>query len=186
VVGPRGTPEPDQPVYTCGAGLTGFTVDPYGRLQLCQLSRKNVFDLRENSFDVGWSTFFPALRARTWQTQSLCRTCELIGLCGSCPGAAEMEHGDPEAQVAAFCEIAHERGFAALGEVAGHRRDATCCLGGGRLAEDAQAGGRGHSSCGGCGHAAEREPTALIRELRVAKRPPRGAASRETPPEPMR
>jgi len=154
VVGERPPATPDQPLYSCGAGLTGFTVDPHGALQMCQLSRRHGFDLREKGFQEGWEEFLPTLRARTWQTPSLCRTCDLIGLCGSCPGAAEMEHGDPEAQVAAFCEIAHERAFATLDSVSAHRRDATCCLGG-------KGSGR---------PAAASPPGALIRTLKVVRR----------------
>ncbi len=169
-VRPRLDTGAEQPLYTCGAGLTGFTVDPEGRLQLCQLSRRHSFDLREKSFAEGWNVFFPKLRARTWQTQSACRSCDLIGLCGSCPGAAELEHGDPEATVAAFCEIAHVRAFAALEEVPGHRRDATCCLGTGLLAQDPLAAVRAESGCGGCGHNASKGAAGLIRELRVASR----------------
>ena len=115
-VGPRPA-SPDQPLYTCGAGVTGFTVDPYGALQLCQLSSAQLLrpaggDLRRG---VERSTSRSCARAR-WQTQALCRTCALVGLCGSCPGAAELEHGDPEAVVASFCEIAHARAFATLGD----------------------------------------------------------------------
>ncbi len=110
----------DQPVYTCGAGEMGFTVDPYGQLQLCQLSRRNAFDLRQDSFARGWREFFPALRARSWQSDAVCRRCSLRGVCGNCPGAAEMEHGDPEAREARFCEITHLRAHAVLGDECGH------------------------------------------------------------------
>jgi radical SAM protein with 4Fe4S-binding SPASM domain len=176
VVKPRPDIDEDQPVYTCGAGVTGFTVDPTGALQLCQLSRKHSYDLRDGTFAEGWSSVFPALRARTWQTNAACRRCSLIGLCGNCPGAAELEHGDPEAQVAAFCEITHLRAWAALGEVEGHRRDATCCLGAGNL-EARPAGARVQAGgCGSCGHAPASPEGApapiLIRELRVARRSP--------------
>jgi radical SAM protein with 4Fe4S-binding SPASM domain len=155
VVKPRVDHGEGQPVYTCGAGLTGFTVDPYGKLQLCQLSRRHAYDLREGTFEEGWHGFLPGLRARTWQTEAACRRCSLIGLCGSCPGAAELEHGDAEAQVAAFCEITHLRAWSALGEASGHRQDGSCCLGRGRLA--AQRGG-------------------LIRELKVVPRARRSRA----------
>ncbi|HEY6554536.1 MAG TPA: radical SAM protein, partial [Vicinamibacteria bacterium] len=64
-------------VYSCGAGRIGFTVDPYGRLQLCQLSRRSSFDLRDDTFARGWNEFLPALRARTWQSNSVCRACSL-------------------------------------------------------------------------------------------------------------
>jgi radical SAM protein with 4Fe4S-binding SPASM domain len=114
-------------LYSCGAGQTSFAVSPYGGLSLCLLSRKVSFDLRNDTFARGWSEFLPQLRSHRWQSQSPCRTCGLISLCGSCPAAAELEHGDPETPIARFCEIAHQRAFVVLGKIAGHRRDATCC-----------------------------------------------------------
>lgn len=148
-------------VYTCGAGQVSFTVDPYGRMQMCQLSRKAAFDLAAESFASVWGERFGALRARAWQTDVACRTCSLQPLCGSCPGAAELEHGDPEAQVARFCEIAHLRAAALVGEAGGHRADATCCLGHGSLSALPRA-----SACGGCGHGAAASPLLQIKRRR--------------------
>jgi radical SAM protein with 4Fe4S-binding SPASM domain len=116
-------------LFTCGAGQTAFTVDPSGMLQLCQLARRSGFDLRQGSFAEGWGRPLPHLRARRWTTAGPCRSCSLISLCGSCPGAAELAQGDPESPIARFCEIAHRRAFAAMGAVDGHRADASCCLG---------------------------------------------------------
>ena len=113
-------------VYSCGAGQSSFTVDPYGRLQMCQLSRKSFHDLKGGRFADGWHGLFPVLRARTWQKNEVCRKCSLISLCASCPGAAEMETGDIEGIVPAFCELAHLRAWAVMGEGSGHKRDATC------------------------------------------------------------
>ena len=104
-------------------------MDPYGRLQMCQLSRRSFHDLRAGSFEEGWSSLFPALRARRWQTNAVCRRCSLLPLCGNCPGAAELEHGDVEAVVERFCEITHLQAFGVRDDVPGHRRDASCCLG---------------------------------------------------------
>ncbi len=161
------TPEP---VYTCGAGEIGFTVDPYGRLQLCQLSRRASFDVGSGAFAEGWHEFFPRLRARTWQSDSACRSCTLRPVCGSCPGAAEMEHGDPEARVAQFCEITHLRAWALLGQDSGHRRDGTCCRGGGQLAAETPAGHETQiSSCGGCGQATPAPPARLQIQRRVPR-----------------
>jgi radical SAM protein with 4Fe4S-binding SPASM domain len=120
---------PVDQVYTCGAGEVGFTVDPYGNLQLCQLSRKSQFNVRERSFAEGWDEHVPRMRARQWHTNSVCRRCSLISFCSSCPGAAELENGDPEQLVPQFCEITHERAFALMGDALGHRADASCCLG---------------------------------------------------------
>lgn len=120
---------PDQPLYTCGAGQTSFAIDPSGRLQLCVLARTESFDLREGSFAEGWNEFVPSLRARRWQSASPCRTCSLLSLCGSCPAAAQVESGDPEAPIPRFCQIAHLRAHVALGLASGHLADASCCLG---------------------------------------------------------
>jgi radical SAM protein with 4Fe4S-binding SPASM domain len=137
-------------VYACGAGQIGFTVDPYGQLQLCQLSRRQAYDLRGGSFARGWHEFFPALRARTWQSNAVCRHCDLRPVCGSCPGSAEMETGDIEGLVPQFCEITHLRTYALRGEASGHRRDARCCLGQGGAARVLPAAPGG---CGSCGQA---------------------------------
>ena len=120
---------PDQPLYACGAGETSFTIDPYGRLQLCVLARSGSFDLRKKSFAEGWNEYFPSLRARRWQSASPCRACSLLSLCGSCPAAAQLESGNPEAPIPCFCETAHRRAHAALGPACGHLPDASCCLG---------------------------------------------------------
>jgi radical SAM protein with 4Fe4S-binding SPASM domain len=163
-------------VYTCGAGQSSFTVDPYGRLQMCQLSRRSFHDLKTGSFAQGWRDLFPRLRARTWQTNTVCRHCSLMPLCGSCPGAAEMETGDPESIVPAFCELAHLRAWAAMGQASGHRRDATCCRGQGRLASkpEDEVEARLAGGCGSCGNAA-REPSQPL--LQIERRRPRPSPS---------
>jgi radical SAM protein with 4Fe4S-binding SPASM domain len=156
-------------VYTCGAGQIGFTVDPYGRLQLCQLSRRSSFDLRDDTFARGWREFLPVLRARTWQSNSVCRACSLRSVCGSCPGAAELEHGDIEKAVAAFCEITHRRAHELVAEVPGHVRDATCCLGQGASSDRAPR--TGASACGSCAHGAPAEPALVRLEVRSPPAP---------------
>ena len=163
----------DEQVYSCGAGRNTFTVDPYGSLQLCQLSRRNGYDVKAGTFDQGWNHHLPALRARTWQSNDVCRRCSLISLCASCAGASELEHGDPETIVAHFCEVTHLRTFALSTTVSGHVPDATCCLGAGGKAvtegspgsvrvDPAEASGCGS---GGCGTAM---PTPLIQ---IGRRP---------------
>ena len=149
----------DDHVYSCGAGRNTFTVDPYGSLQLCQLSRRNGFDLRAGTFDEGWNEHFPRLRARTWQSNDVCRRCSLISVCASCAGAAELEHGDPEAIVAHACKVTHLRAHAFASAVPGHRADASCCLGAALAAaakvagapSDAPSGACGSGGGGGCG-----------------------------------
>jgi len=154
-------------VYNCGAGQRSFTIDPYGRLQMCQLSRKASFDVRHQSFARGWNDYFPELRARKWQSNSVCRRCSLLSLCGSCPGANEMENGDVEALVPQFCELTHLRAHAAMGDSWGHRRDASCCLGGGAVAPREEAAPVATGGCGSCGSHAE--PAGGLIRLQVAR-----------------
>ena len=138
-------------VYSCGAGENSFTVDPYGNLQMCQLSRRHAFDLKDGgTFDSGWNDFFPKLRARKWQHNDVCRKCNLMPLCQNCPGAAEMETGDIEGLIPHVCELTHLRAHAVMGEGSGHRKDATCCLGNGKLAS-APEGTVDFSHPAGCG-----------------------------------
>lgn len=147
----------DEHVYSCGAGRNTFTVDPYGSLQLCQLSRRNGYDLAAGTFREGWDEHFPKLRARKWQSNDVCRRCSLISLCASCAGAGELEHGDPEAIVAHSCEVTHRRAFAFVTDVPGHEADAACCLGSAaRNAEEAALAARlareaATAVAGGCG-----------------------------------
>src|SRR5258706_14206080 len=93
------------------------------------LSRPNTLPLPGDRFRRGWDEHFPKLRERKWQTNAVCRSCNLLSLCSNCSGAAEMETGDVEGIVPAFCEMAHLRAFEAMGEGSGHARDASCCLG---------------------------------------------------------
>jgi radical SAM protein with 4Fe4S-binding SPASM domain len=120
---------PVEQVYQCGAGEVGYTIDPYGQLQLCNLSRKRSFSLRDASFGEGWDVHLPRFRSQTWRSNSVCRSCNLSALCASCPGANELENGDVEKMVPQFCENTHRRVHALMGEGLGHREDASCCLG---------------------------------------------------------
>jgi radical SAM protein with 4Fe4S-binding SPASM domain len=172
-------------VYTCGAGETSFTVDPYGNLQLCQLSRRHSFSLKEGEFTEGWNEFFPRLRARKWQNNEACSRCNLMSMCGNCPGAAEMETGDIEGLIPHFCEITHLRAHASIGEKTGHRRDATCCLGHGTLASQPETAIE-LSHPAGCGSCSSSVPVAAGASgplIQLQVRRPRPAPS--LPPHPV-
>ena len=105
-VGP--SPEPEY-LYHCGAGLRTFHVDPYGQLSTCMMARVPGYDLSRGTFHEGWYTFLRRARAQRRKRNTSCQHCELIALCGQCPGWAQMEHGDPETPVEYLCKIAHLR-----------------------------------------------------------------------------
>jgi MoaA/NifB/PqqE/SkfB family radical SAM enzyme len=113
----------------CGAGRMIFTVDAHGLLHPCGLIRHGGVDVRGGGFARAWQDLLPGLLSCGRCASSPCHDCAIAGLCGSCAGAAELEHGDPEAPVAVFCRIAHLREHAVGAGRPGHRVDASCCLG---------------------------------------------------------
>jgi len=96
-------------VYVCGAGIRHFHVDPYGMLSVCIISRSRSYDLRRGSFHEGWQEFLPQVRYQRASDDYRCNQCELISLCGECPGWAQLEHGDQETKVEFLCRVAHLR-----------------------------------------------------------------------------
>lgn len=96
-------------LYTCGGGVSSFSIDPYGRMSVCEVSRSPSYDLRKGSFREGWHDFFPSLHKQKAVKDTKCRHCDLMSLCGQCPGWAQLENGDPESPVEYLCQIAQLR-----------------------------------------------------------------------------
>jgi radical SAM protein with 4Fe4S-binding SPASM domain len=96
-------------LYICQAGKTGFHIDPYGKLNLCLMSRGPSLDLREGSFRQAWHEFMPEVLSQEPQGNYKCGRCSLIGLCGQCPALAYLENGNPEIPIEYFCQVAHLR-----------------------------------------------------------------------------
>lgn len=105
-------------LFTCGAGLNGFHIDPYGRLRICEMVRHISYDLHSGSFKEGWSEFIPRLRLQKRTRDNKCKDCDVIPMCDQCPGWGLLEHGDPEIPVDYLCRIAHLRAeaFGMIGE----------------------------------------------------------------------
>jgi len=96
-------------LYTCGAGVSSFFVNPYGHLSLCVSARQPSYDLRQGTFAEAWEEFLPEIKSRRCTKDFPCRHCNLLSICGSCPAVAEMDSGDPEAPVPYLCRLAHLR-----------------------------------------------------------------------------
>jgi radical SAM protein with 4Fe4S-binding SPASM domain len=109
-------------LYTCGAGLRSFHVDPYGRLGACIMARAQTYDLRQGSFHAGWHDFLYQVRYQPVAQDYRCHQCKLLVLCGQCPGWGHLEHGRAENPVEFLCRVAHLRAEA-LGPDAPERPD---------------------------------------------------------------
>ena len=107
--GPPRTPEDANQAYDCGGGVSGFAIDPEGRLSLCVLSRRDTYDLRRGSFREGWAHLGRGVRCRTITRVTKCTHCGIRAMCGMCPANAELENGDADAPVDFLCQVAHLR-----------------------------------------------------------------------------
>jgi MoaA/NifB/PqqE/SkfB family radical SAM enzyme len=93
-------------LYSCGAGVSSFHIDPYGEMRLCSMARNPGWNLRQLNFQEGWQRLHRFRLQKSFSTNSKCRGCE-IALCDWCPGWAQVENGDMEAPVEYLCRIAH-------------------------------------------------------------------------------
>ena len=100
---------PRDKVYQCGGGINSFAIDPEGKMSICVLSHSDQFDLRRGSFKEGWEGFLAKVRDKTITRPTKCTDCHIRSLCSACAATSELEHGDPEAPVEFFCEVAHLR-----------------------------------------------------------------------------
>lgn len=105
-------PESHGRLFTCGAYLNSFHVDPYGNLLPCMLVRWPAYSLRDGAFREGWEEAFPRLRERPRSRRTRCDDCAAEAACDICPGWAQLETGDPEAWVPFLCGVAHARATA--------------------------------------------------------------------------
>ena len=96
-------------LYTCGAGLHSFHIDPHGKLSLCMMARQPSYDLGEGSFRQGWQDALARERFRAPEGPYACGECRLLPVCGQCPGWAATEHGRPQEPVPHLCQVAHLR-----------------------------------------------------------------------------
>jgi radical SAM protein with 4Fe4S-binding SPASM domain len=96
-------------LFSCGAGISAFHIDPYGQMSACEMVRFQSFSLRRNRFKQGWDDVIPRILEQKPRGHYPCARCELISLCGQCPGWAWLENGSLERPVEYLCRIAHLR-----------------------------------------------------------------------------
>jgi radical SAM protein with 4Fe4S-binding SPASM domain len=96
-------------LFSCGAGVSSFHVDPKAQMSVCQMAQFRTYDLRAGNFEEGWGKAIPEILDMRTTGRYLCGHCDLLALCGQCPGWAWMEHGNPQAPVDYLCRVAQLR-----------------------------------------------------------------------------
>lgn len=110
-----GTPVTDDHKYRCGAGTNLIIIDPYGKMHICQLSRRPGWDVLRDGLADGFYKAFTAIREERRETTAGCGSCPTVSACSNCIGMAELEarsldFGDPY-----FCNVTDARAERAIG-----------------------------------------------------------------------
>lgn len=96
-------------LYHCGAGVTGFHIDPYGNLQPCLMVthiRQYIFD---NGFLAGWHKIVSDINGIKAGNAQQCNHCEKRQVCDFCPGFFKIEKGAEDVRSEYVCELAENR-----------------------------------------------------------------------------
>jgi radical SAM protein with 4Fe4S-binding SPASM domain len=109
----RDLPETDK-LYTCGAGVTNFYVDPYGFLQPCSMTTDVRYGLSGGDFLTAWRDALPRFRERSADPSYECNRCETRVLCGLCPAFFRLESGSETVRSEYLCRMGKLR-FRAIG-----------------------------------------------------------------------
>jgi radical SAM protein with 4Fe4S-binding SPASM domain len=103
------TGAPADKLYVCGAGVTGFYIDPYGYLYPCMMTTRYRYNLLESDFQTLWSEKLGELHAKIPRPDYECAGCELQRACASCPGFHDQEHGVEDLKSEYVCDTAKAR-----------------------------------------------------------------------------
>lgn len=96
-------------LYRCNTWMSGFYIDPYGRLRFCHITDAFSTDLKRVSFEKGFYDVFPRIVEETFTKSTKCASCKIISECMTCPARCYLEAGDSQAPVRYFCELAETR-----------------------------------------------------------------------------
>ena len=104
-----GETPPSEKLYGCGAGVTGFHVDPYGNLQPCLMTSWIKYDLLKGDFAEGWKMVSDVIAEEKAPAELKCRDCGKKNFCGYCPAFARFETGSEYNHSEYLCSIGHMR-----------------------------------------------------------------------------
>lgn len=96
-------------LYQCGAGLTGFYIDPCGSLRPCLMTTTLTYDLMKGSFSDGWEEITARIREKKADHEFACNACEMKLHCGYCPAFFELENGNAQVRSEYLCTMGRGR-----------------------------------------------------------------------------
>lgn len=102
-------PAPSDSLYRCGAGVTGFYVDPFGYVSPCIMTTNHRHSLHEKSFASLWARELEQIRKVRPREHYGCNSCEMQSACTSCPAFNYQENGQEDVKSEYVCETTRER-----------------------------------------------------------------------------
>jgi radical SAM protein with 4Fe4S-binding SPASM domain len=99
---------PEDRLFSCFAGVTGFHVDAHGTLLPCLMVPTHGYDLRRGTFREGWEGL-SGFHDQALPAGYGCHDCDMRFLCGSCPAQAGRETGSPHQKADYFCGLGKAR-----------------------------------------------------------------------------
>jgi radical SAM protein with 4Fe4S-binding SPASM domain len=106
-ISPAGRRTPETNLFRCTiSGGDGIHIDPYGNTFPCSLIRRPKFNLLKMDIEYASNKLSTLVRNRKFESNSICKSCNLREFCHWCPGKAKLETGDEEAPIPYYCEMA--------------------------------------------------------------------------------
>lgn len=96
-------------LYSCGAGVTGFHIDPYGTLKPCLMINNITYNLTQGSFLTGWNEAISKIRDKKAGKIFHCNKCEKILFCNGCPSLFALESGQEDVRSEYICKMGNLR-----------------------------------------------------------------------------
>lgn len=96
-------------LYTCGAGVTNFYVDPLGYASPCLMTTQYRYSLLERDFASLWARELVQLREKKPRDGYTCNSCEMKTACTGCPAFNYQENGAEDVKSDYVCETTQHR-----------------------------------------------------------------------------
>lgn len=96
-------------LYACGAGVSGFHVDPYGMLTSCVIGTEFQYDLKTEPLAEGWDLLGKWIKGKAVPDSHECNNCEKRFFCTWCPAFSQLENIDSSAPCEYLCKLAEAR-----------------------------------------------------------------------------
>ncbi len=96
-------------LYTCGAGVTNFYLDPQGFASPCLMTTQYRYDVQERGFAGLWTDELVQIRAKKPRQDYACNACEMKVACTGCPAFNFQENGHEDVKSEYVCETTRHR-----------------------------------------------------------------------------